>query len=335
MPDKDALYRSFNQLLGSLDLPDDKIEEMNSYDDHKKWEILCSRSLMKVHQSPSFYQQRLRGLAGLRAPQPKTDETSEMLRGLEVSLRTYSIDWLHEFLCHPLDGFVELIDGGNLSSEPFQILIRCLKVIVSDSKGFDAAINHPRLFDALARSLSTLPSTRSRCSVLQLLAMAGERDDRGHERIRKSLKVSGGVERLIDFLATTEQMVIVTTLKLISVVVNSPLDLNYRVHLQYELRQMGLQDRLDRLMRSESTLASEVIAEIKRYESMLINVNQLAGDRAQIREERRTEAERQSINCVRQPRGVLRGGLDESLLLLRPPFSPCSGSRAGIYMKNV
>jgi Diaphanous GTPase-binding Domain len=311
MPDKDVLYRSFNQLLGSLDLPDDKIGEMNSYDDHKKWEILCSRNLMKVHQSPSFYLQRLRSQVGLKGTQSKTDVT-ETLRGLEVSLRTYTIEWFNDFLNekHSLDMLVELINNVNLSSEQFQILTQCLRVIISDSNGFEMAINHPKLSDELVKSLSTV-SMKNRCNVLQLLALACEKSERGHERIFKSLKLNSGIEQLMDLLTLdtkSEQMVIVSTFNLINTVVNSPLDLNYRVYLQFELQKIGFAARIKRLMLNESNLMSEVIDEIKNYDSMIINVNQLAKDHDGVRafvgklrksETPQMDVEKQSINCVR------------------------------------
>lgn len=315
MPDKDVLYRSFNQLLGSLDLPDDKIEEMNSYDDHKKWEILCSRSLMKVHQSPSFYLQRLRSHVGLKISQPKTDVT-EMLRGLEVSLRTYTIEWFRNFLNEKgsLDALVDVIDA-NLSSENFQILTQILKVILNDSIGFDMAINHQQLFESLVKSLPNA-SSKIVCNIFQLMVVACEKSEKGHDRVLKSFKVNGGLEQLMDFLklnSNYEQMVIVSTLNLIKTVINSPIDMNYRVYLQFEFLSIGLEDRIQRLMLNESNLILEAFEEIKNYESMIINVNQLVKDREQIKalKERLEKAEamlmdveRQSINYVRLSREI-------------------------------
>lgn len=312
MPDKDVLYRSFNQLLGSLDLPDDKIEEMNSYDDHKKWEILCSRNLMKVHQSPSFYLQRLRSHVGLKVTQSKIDVT-EILRGLEVSLRTYSIEWLRNFLRErsSLDILVELIDCS-LSSEEFSILTQCFKVIINDASGFGAIINHPKLPDALVQSLLTV-STKNKCSILQLMAMACEKSQLGHDRVLNSLRLKSGLEQLMDFLTLnrkSEQLVIVATLNFIKTAVNSPLDLNHKVYLQFEFRKIGLESHIERLMLNESSLISEVIEEIRNYKSMIINVNQLVKDREALeRRLKKTETklmdvERQSINGVRLPNNI-------------------------------
>lgn len=307
MPDKDALYRSFNQLLGSLDLPDDKIEEMNSYDDHKKWEILCSRSLMKVHQSPSFYLQRLRSHVGLKqTTQSKTDVTVT-LRGLEVSLRTYSIDWFRNFMSakHSLDTLVDFIDC-DLSSKQFQIFTQCCKVIMSDSMGLQQVINHQKLPAALARSLPNVP-TRNKCNVLQLMTIACEKSPQGHDCILNSLKL----EILMEFLTLDgngEQMVIVSTLNLIKAVISSPVDMNYRVYLQFKFRKIGLDGRIERLLLNESYLISEVIEEIRNYQSMIINVNQLVKDHAEIKafegrrvkaEQKLMDVEKQSINCVR------------------------------------
>ena len=307
MPNKDALYRSFNQLLGRLDLDDDKIGEMNSYNDQKKWEMLCSHSLMKVHQSPSFYLQRLRSHVGLKTSKSKTDVT-ETLRGLEVSLRTYSIDWLRNFLSekNSLDTLDDSIDN-NFTSEQFQILLQSLKVILTDSMGFSMMINHHKLVNDLVKVMPTV-STKNKCTILQLLTMACRKSQHGHDQILKSLKSNGGAEKLMEFLILdkkSKQMVISSTLNLMKAVVNSPIDLNYQVYLQYELRKIGLESRLQRLMLNESNLISEVIEEIKNYESMIINVNQLVKDREAFKERlKKTEATimdeaGQSINRVR------------------------------------
>lgn len=279
---------------------------MNSYDDRKKWEILCSRSLMKVHQSPSFYLQKMRSHVGLKTAQPKTDVT-ETLRGLEVSLRTYSIEWFQNFLREKqaLDAFQKFIEA-NLSAPQFQIVTQCLKVILSNSLGFDMAINHPKLVDILVKQIA-LVSMRNRCNILQLLAMACKKSSKGHERILKSLKsCDGALDLLMDFLtlnSESEQMLMVATLNFIKVIVNSPIDLNYRVYLQFEFRQIGMESHIERLLLNESSLIAEVIEEIKSYESIIINVNQLVKDRDGVKvfeeaEAKLMDVERQSINCV-------------------------------------
>lgn len=315
MPDREVLYRSFNQLLGSLDLDDAKIKEMNAKDDQKKWEILCLRNLMKAHQSPSFYLGRLRSHVGLKGTQqPKTD-VRETLRGLEVSLRTYPIEWLRNFLNekNSLCTLVELFDA-NLSAENFQVLTQSFRIILSDCDGFQMAINHPTLFDSLVESLSMV-SDKNICNILHLMAMACEKAPKGHDRVLKSFRQHGGLGQLMDFLKLNrkfEQMVVVSTLNLIKTVVCSPIDFNYRVYLQYEFRQIGFDDHIHRLMLNESTLVSEAIKEIKNYESMIINVNQLVKDRDEIKalnerlgkaEAMLMDADRQSINYVRLARG--------------------------------
>lgn len=287
---------------------------MNAKDDHKKWEILCSRNLMKVHQSPSFYLARLRSHVGLKkTQQPKTD-VNETLRGLEVSLRTYPIEWLRSFLNekNSLCTLVELFDA-NLSAENFQILTQSLRIIINDSEGFELAINHPTLFDSLVESFPMV-SDKNICNILHLMAIACEKSPKGHDRVLKSFRQHGGLGQLMDFLKLNgkfDQMVVVSTVNLIKTVIGSPTDLNYRVFLQYDFRQIGLDDHIHRLMLNESTLASEAIKEIKNYESMIINVNQLVKDRDEIKalngrlakaEAMLMDADRQSINYVRLAR---------------------------------
>lgn len=271
MPDKDSLHRSFNQLLGSLDLPNDKIKEMNSYDNHKKWEILCSRSLMKVHQSPSAYLKRL-----------KISPTRETLRGLEVSLRTYSIEWLHDFLNQRncLDLFVNIINTGNLSSEKFEIALLCLRAILHSTPGFSIVINHPKLLESLVNNLRNV-STKNQTLILQLLAFACKKSVDGWSKISEMLKNDDAKRQLMDFLTIKciDNGLIWETLNLIRTILESTTDMNYRIYLQYAFREIGFDDRIERLMLNESNLISEVIDEITAYKSTIINVNQLIKDR--------------------------------------------------------
>ncbi|CAO1429181.1 unnamed protein product [Diamesa serratosioi] len=97
MPEHIELDDEYSELLCTLDLPPMKIKEMRSYSDDKKWEILYSNSLVKSQNTPLHYISRLNQLMRLSFFKTKHD-TTEVLRGLEVSLRTYSVKWLRIFL---------------------------------------------------------------------------------------------------------------------------------------------------------------------------------------------------------------------------------------------
>ncbi|XP_070497898.1 formin-like protein [Chironomus tepperi] len=271
MPDKDSLHRSFNQLLGSLDLPNDKIKEMNSYDNHKKWEILCSHCLMKVHQSPSSYLKRL-----------KISPTKETLRGLEVSLRTYSIEWLRDFMNQRncLDIFVNIINIGNLSSENFQIALQCLRAMLYSTTGFIIVINHPMLLESLVANLDNV-SIKNQTLILQLLAFTCKKSPDGWTKILKILKIDDAMRQLMDFLTIKciDNGRILATLNLIRTILECTTDMNYRIYLQYAFHDIGFDDRIERLMLNESNLILDVIDEITAVKSMIINVNQLIKER--------------------------------------------------------
>jgi Diaphanous GTPase-binding Domain/Diaphanous FH3 Domain len=317
MPDdKTSLHRSFNQLLGSLDLPNDKIEEMNSYDDHKKWEILCSRSLMKAHQSPGAYLERLRSHVGL-----KISPSKDILRGLEVSLRTYTIEWLHEFLANrtSLDTLAVLVNKLSIEEENFHILLQCLRALSNDSFGCEKIINHLDLLQMVMASLRNAHD-KNRVMILQLLANVCRKSMDGRRKVLKLLKATNGMDKtLIEFLSVpfshsfsdTHQLVIAATLKLINTLLTSITELNYAVYLQYDFHKIGLDNRIERLMLNESNLIPEVIDEITAYKSMIINVNQLIKDRDGIETLREQlekakvkimEMEKQLINYVRLER---------------------------------
>ena len=101
-----------------MDLPPDKAKVLRSYDDDKKWEMIKDQEKVTAKQSPESYLRKLStylDYKGSRSSSKKRrivgDSTStEVLRDLEISLRTNSIEWVREFLSEKNKGLDVLID---------------------------------------------------------------------------------------------------------------------------------------------------------------------------------------------------------------------------------
>lgn len=117
MPDKEELERMFARILASMDLPPDKAKVLRSYDDDKKWEIIKDQDKVTAKQAPEYYLERLRAYLDPKACRSSKKRkvlgdtsSTQVLRELEISLRTNNIEWVKEFLSSQNNGLDVLID---------------------------------------------------------------------------------------------------------------------------------------------------------------------------------------------------------------------------------
>uniref|UniRef100_A0A8C1I2E6 Formin-like 3 n=2 Tax=Cyprinus carpio TaxID=7962 RepID=A0A8C1I2E6_CYPCA len=86
----------------SMNLPPDKARLLRQYDNEKKWDLICDQERFQVKNPPHTYIQKLRGYLDPRVTRKKfrrrVQESTKVLRELEISLRTNYIGWVREFL---------------------------------------------------------------------------------------------------------------------------------------------------------------------------------------------------------------------------------------------
>uniref|UniRef100_A0A8C7KPW6 Formin-like 2b n=1 Tax=Oncorhynchus kisutch TaxID=8019 RepID=A0A8C7KPW6_ONCKI len=132
------LYPSFNYSLplnlslsssNSMNLPPDKVRLLRCYDNEKKWELICDQERFQVKNPPHTYIQKLRGFLDPAVTRKVSDshkfrrrvqESTQVLRELEISLRTNHIGWVREFLNEEnqgLDVLVEYLSFAQYVSE--------------------------------------------------------------------------------------------------------------------------------------------------------------------------------------------------------------------------
>uniref|UniRef100_A0A1B6L954 Formin-like protein n=1 Tax=Graphocephala atropunctata TaxID=36148 RepID=A0A1B6L954_9HEMI len=117
MPDQNELERRFTKVLASMDLPPDKAKVLKQYDDEKKWDIICDQERVQAKDPPSHYLNKLRTYLDPKASRSSRkrkivgDATStQVLKDLEISLRTNHIEWVREFLNEQNLGLDSLVD---------------------------------------------------------------------------------------------------------------------------------------------------------------------------------------------------------------------------------
>ncbi|XP_053555782.1 formin-like protein 1 isoform X2 [Bombina bombina] len=113
-PKSEDLEERFNVVLNAMNLPPDKEHVLRQYDQDKKWELVCDQERFQVKNPPAAYTQKLRSYVDImgigRKFKRRVNESTQVLRELEISLRTNHIGWVEEFLSPEVDGLEVLVD---------------------------------------------------------------------------------------------------------------------------------------------------------------------------------------------------------------------------------
>ncbi|KAE8575376.1 hypothetical protein XENTR_v10003813 [Xenopus tropicalis] len=113
-PNSVELEQRFNVVLNAMNLPPDKIQVLRQYDQDKKWELVCDQERFQVKNPPAAYIQKLRSYldtGGIsRKFKRRVQESTQVLRELEISLRTNHIGWVEEFLSPEVGGLDALVE---------------------------------------------------------------------------------------------------------------------------------------------------------------------------------------------------------------------------------
>ncbi|KAJ8403983.1 hypothetical protein AAFF_G00343330 [Aldrovandia affinis] len=114
MPDPNELEERFALVLSSMNLPPDKARLLRQYDSEKKWDLICDQERFQVKNPPHTYIHKLRGYVDPAVTRKKfrrrVQESTKVLRELEISLRTNHIGWVREFLNNENRGLDVLVE---------------------------------------------------------------------------------------------------------------------------------------------------------------------------------------------------------------------------------
>ncbi|GMT19257.1 hypothetical protein PFISCL1PPCAC_10554, partial [Pristionchus fissidentatus] len=212
MPPEEELQRLFDVVLKQMDLPVDKVRILKQYDNQKKWQLVLDQRGVNQAVPPSVYLEKLNVLCDKKNLKKRKkilgDETStKVLKHIEISLRTNSVDWVYQFLnedglkliveylnqllneavTDPLDGdettsvptllrrqsgatarLKTLKNVGDLEDD-VHVSVSCLRAIMNNKKGLSMVFEYPLAIYCVVRSILH-QSLRTKCLVVQMLA---------------------------------------------------------------------------------------------------------------------------------------------------------------------
>uniref|UniRef100_A0A7N9AR44 Formin-like 1a n=1 Tax=Mastacembelus armatus TaxID=205130 RepID=A0A7N9AR44_9TELE len=109
----------------SMNLPPDKLNLLSQYDSDKKWELVCDQERFQVKSPPSTYLAKIKSFyqdqggvsrrVSMKHQPPNTlkkriQDATQVLKNLEISLRTNHIGWAQEFLNEQNNGLDVLVE---------------------------------------------------------------------------------------------------------------------------------------------------------------------------------------------------------------------------------
>ncbi|MBN3276157.1 FMNL1 protein, partial [Polyodon spathula] len=341
----------------SMNLPPDKMKLLSQYDNEKKWELVCDQERFQVKNPPSAYIYKLKsyldqGVLG-RKFKTRVQESTQVLRELEISLRTNHIGWAQEFLNEENRGLdvlvdylsfaqcsvtydIESVDNGSLTPEKgksldrsvedlikgagnspthssskstrlltvrinsmhsrkalrnsrivsqkddVHVCIMCLRAIMNYQSGFTLVMTHPRCVNEITLSLNN-KNARTKALVLELLAavclVRGGHDIilSAFDNFKEVCGEKNRFEKLMEYFRNEDSNIdfMVACMQFINIVVHSVENMNFRVHLQYQFSQHGLDEYLEKLKHTES---DKLLVQIQAYLDNVFDVGALLED---------------------------------------------------------
>uniref|UniRef100_A0AAQ5XEE9 Formin-like 1a n=1 Tax=Amphiprion ocellaris TaxID=80972 RepID=A0AAQ5XEE9_AMPOC len=350
MPPEEELEERFSAVLNTMNLPPDKVKILSQYDNEKKWDLICDQERFQVKNPPSAYLDKLKSYldhGGVsRKFKRRVQESTQILRELEISLRTNHIGWAQEFLNEENQGLNVLVDylsfahsavtydvdalengtpptekGKNVdksvedlsrsasnspthsaskASKAFTVrkalrssrvvsqkddvhlCIMCLRAIMNYQSGFNQVMKHPCCVNEITLSLHDR-NPRTKALVLELLAavclVRGGHDIilSAFDNFKEVCGEKSRFEKLMEYFRNEDSNIdfMVACMQFINIVVHSVENMNFRVHLQHEFTQHGLDDYLEKLKFTES---DRLLVQIQAYLDNVFDVGALLED---------------------------------------------------------
>ncbi|XP_030397188.1 formin-like protein 1 isoform X6 [Gopherus evgoodei] len=319
MPSAGELEERFTHVLDSMNLPPDKMKLLSQYDSEKKWELICDQERFQVKNPPSAYIQKLKSYLDTggvsrkvtsdwliaMAFKRRVQESTQVLRELEISLRTNYIRWVQEFLNEENKGLDVLLEylafaqcavtlnpvhsrkalrNSRIISQKddVHLCIMCLRAIMNYQSGFSLVMNHPACVNEITLSLNN-KNPRTKALVLELLAavclVRGGHDIilSAFDNFKEVCGEKNRFEKLMEYFRNEDSNIdfMVACMQFINIVVHSVENMNFRVFLQYEFTHLGLDEYLERLRYTES---DKLQVQIQAYLDNIFDVGALLED---------------------------------------------------------
>ena len=306
MPDKETLESMFRGLMETMNVSEEHENDLLSMSDERKWKLIRNDRQRRVAQPPDYFADQLRRhldpeITARKAKKIKMkglEPSHDVLKQLEVALRTNSKGWVEEFVDLPNEGHVLLLefmlDLPKAAHRPGpQVLLRqqgenhlcilCMKALLRFEYVYQRIIEEQTFINHFAINLRN-ENPRTRLNCLQMLAHIAADPSNGviavldaMQHLCTAARERTRFETISSEIANgTSEEYIEAALQLALNTVNNAQDLNMLVYLQMDLERAGFSDICEAL---KSHPHPKVMTKANDYLSKLINVETIVQSR--------------------------------------------------------
>ncbi|EDQ90265.1 uncharacterized protein MONBRDRAFT_31999 [Monosiga brevicollis MX1] len=301
MPDKPELDIQFRALMDTMNVPPDHERDLLAMPDERKWKLIRSSTQTSVATPPDRLVEQLRRhldpeLRNKKVKKPKLKDLEvsyDILRKLEVALRTNASNWVEEFCDPPNSGhlvlieFMEDLPDALEFRSPIPVLQRlpeehhlgilCLKALMRHDYGLRKVLDEHGFVNRIILNLaSEVPRTRT--AIVQMMAALAANPGGGalrtldafhyfSSRVLEHTRFETVVRYMTDNRADDDY--IVACLRLFTTLLRSTDQDNTRIYIQMDLERAGLLDQI-KTMRSHTNRIVERL--VNEYEAELLDV---------------------------------------------------------------
>ncbi|XP_055592579.1 protein diaphanous-like [Uranotaenia lowii] len=268
MPEAEV-NQKFLEILEDMNIPKDKRDPLllKPLDEKKKMILMHVKGKTNTeHRANSRYEKPIDYIQYLRDGDfiSRIPKVLQCVESLRVALTSNPLSWIREFGEDGINEIVNLLRHCKSNPRRFEKIeyecLRCLKAIMNNSWGLNVILTpdqHAAVL-LLAQSVDAA-KPHTMCEAVKLLAAIGLVKERnGYEKMLKAITnatmmARPGSERfrpIVEglFVENDRNLELASnTMIFINSIINTPTDVNFRLHLRCELMRAGLHDRLDQL----------------------------------------------------------------------------------------
>eukprot|EP00055_Hartaetosiga_balthica_P017277 m.114632 g.114632 ORF g.114632 m.114632 type:complete len:949 (-) comp9281_c4_seq1:142-2988(-) len=313
MPEKEELDKMFRDLMENMNVSAEHEQDLLAMTDERKWKLVKNNARKRVALPPDYFATQLS--RHLDPEMRKKKIKKERLRGmelsfdvlkkLEVALRTNEASWVEEFCDVPNNGhtlifqFLEDIPAmiaskNNVpilakSEEEHHLCILCTKALMKHDYGFRRLLQEGDFLYRIVLNLDDA-NPRTRVTVMQILAIVANNPSGGAKSVLSAFHYFSGVRgEKVRFRTAVKQLeegindedVATSSLACFLSIINNATDLNMLVYFQMDLILAGLDELISKLKDHYSPRVAKLAND---YSSKILNVEQIVGQRDENRE---------------------------------------------------
>ncbi|XP_065220631.1 protein diaphanous isoform X2 [Planococcus citri] len=256
--DEDAVDIKFEEMLNDMNLTEERKQPLRDKTMEYRRELLIMHHRGLMLESRSKFEKPSEYVQYLSQPDLSPNKIYGCVESLRIALTNNPLSWVHEFGTNGVKQLLSILNDCYINRDPkYERIqyecIKCLKAIMNNTVGLKEIFGQGEALPIIARSLD--PSKPGvMLETVKVLAAVCLIPPNGHEKTLEAITLSADCnnsERFRPILQalqnTTNEALRTACLQFINAIVETPDDLEFRLHLRNEIMRTGLYDILDTL----------------------------------------------------------------------------------------